>query len=263
MKLLVKNVECYYNSIKALDSVTFTVKEGDIVGILGPNGSGKTTLLRCISGILKPKVGTVLIDEHYEISSLNPRETAQHIAVVPQETFLNFNFKVLDIVLMGRNPYLSTFRFKFETEHDLEIAYRNMERMGVLHLADRFITDISGGERRRVIIARALTQEPEILLLDEPTTHLDISHQMEIMDLLQQLCLDQKLTVLTVFHDFNLAARYCNKLIMLDKGRIIAQGTVEEVLTEQNLRRVFHVEAKIERHPELNTPYVIPLKVIR
>ena len=257
VKLIIKNVECYYDSIKALDSVTFNVDKGDFVCILGPNGSGKTTLLRCLSGILKPKVGCVLIDDK-DINLLSRREMAKCVGVVPQESYIGFNFKVLDVVLMGRHPHIK----RFESKRDLEIAFKAMEATKVQHLADRLITNVSGGERRRIIIARALAQEPEILLLDEPTVHLDINHQIEIMELLKELCVKEELTVIAVFHDFNLASRYCNKLILLSRGRIEALGKPVEVLTEENIRKVFHVQVVVEHNRLTNSIYVVPYRTI-
>ena len=254
-KIVIKNVECYYNSVKALDSITFKVDEGDFVGILGPNGSGKTTLLRCLSGILKPKVGCVLIDGE-DVNLLSRREVAKRVGVVPQESYIGFNFKVLDVVLMGRHPHIK----RFESKHDIEIALKAMEAVNVQHLADRFITNVSGGERRRIIIARALAQEPEILLLDEPTVHLDINHQIEIMELLRELCVKKRLTVIAVFHDFNLASRYCNKLVLLSEGRILALGKPEEVLTKENIQKAFHVEVLIEHNRLVNSIYIIPYR---
>ena len=254
VKIIIKNVECYYNSIKALDSITFEVDEGDFVGIVGPNGSGKTTLLRCLSGILKPKVGYVLIDGE-DVSILSRREMAKRVGVVPQESYIGFNFKVLDVVLMGRHPHIR----RFESKRDLEIAFRAMEAVKVQHLADRFITNVSGGERRRIIIARALAQEPEILLLDEPTVHLDINHQIEIMELLRKLCDKQGLTVIAVLHDFNLAARYCDSLVMMNRGRIVAIGPCEKVLTSQNIEEAFGVKMIVNRHPVTGFLYLVPL----
>ena len=253
VKIIIKNVECYYNSIKALDSITFEVDEGDFVGIVGPNGSGKTTLLRCLSGILKPKVGYVLIDGE-DVSILSRREMAKRVGVVPQESYIGFNFKVLDVVLMGRHPHIR----RFESKRDLEIAFRAMEAVKVQHLADRFITNVSGGERRRIIIARALAQEPEILLLDEPTVHLDINHQIEIMELLRKLCDKQGLTVIAVLHDFNLAARYCDSLVMMNRGRIVAIGPCEKVLTSQNIEEAFGVKMIVNRHPATGFLYRFP-----
>ena len=256
VKLTIEGVDCYYGSTKVLESVSFQIKSGDFVGIIGPNGSGKTTLLKCISGVLKPRVGTVLIDE-YDLDSLSRREIARYIAVVPQESYIGFSFKVLDVVLMGRHPHIEGF--KSESKHDLKVAYEAMRLTGILHLADKPVTEISGGEKQRVIIARALTQEPKILLLDEPTLHLDLNHQIEIMSLLKELCEKNGLVVLAVFHDFNLAAKYCDSLILLSKGKIVALGSCEEVLTSKNIEKVFGIRVVVKHHPITGSLYVVPV----
>ncbi|NHV96669.1 MAG: ABC transporter ATP-binding protein [Thaumarchaeota archaeon] len=249
-------VECYYGSVKVLENVRFTIGSGELVGLLGPNGSGKTTLLKAISGALRPKAGAVYLNEA-EIFGMKSREVARNIAVVPQNTDVNFDFTALDIVLMGRHPHLS--RFKLESEKDLTVAKNAMKLTNTWHLAERRISELSGGERQRVIIARALAQEPKVLLLDEPTTHLDINSQLEIMDLLKELCIQRGLILLTVFHDFNLAARYCDTIILLNKGKIVSIGRVDEALTSENIKKVFQVDAVVKKHPLTNSLYVIPL----
>ena len=254
--LKICGVECYYGSVKVLEKVSFTIHSGELVGLLGPNGSGKTTLLKTISGALKPKTGIVYLNEA-EIFGMKSREVARNIAVVPQNTDVNFDFTALDIVLMGRHPHLS--RFKLESEKDLTVAKNVMDLTNTWHLAERHISELSGGERQRVIIARALAQEPKVLLLDEPTTHLDINSQLEIMDLLKELCVQRGLIVLAVFHDFNLAARYCDSVILLNKGKIVSIGGVDEVLTSENIRKVFQVDALVKKNPLTGSLYVIPL----
>ena len=168
-----------------MQDITFSVETGDFLGILGPNGSGKTTLLKSISRVLKPRKGAIFLDDN-SLYGMKTMEVAKKLAMVPQDSAITFSFTAFQIVLMGRTPHLS--RLETESEKDLAIAKKAMAFTGTLHLADRLITELSGGERQRVIIARALTQEPKILLLDEPTTHLDVSNQLEIMDLLKQLC---------------------------------------------------------------------------
>jgi iron complex transport system ATP-binding protein len=254
--LKICGVECYYGSVKVLENVSFSMSAGEFVGLLGPNGSGKTTLLKTISGILKPRVGAVYLNEA-EIFSMKNREVARSVAVVPQNTDVNFDFTVLDIVLMGRHPHMG--RFKMESEKDLAIARNAMELTNTWHLAERRINELSGGERQRVIIARALAQEPKVLLLDEPTTHLDINNQLEIMDLLKELCVKKRLIVLTVFHDFNLASRYCDYVVLLNKGKIFSIGNVDEVLTSENIRKVFQVNAVVKKDPITGSLYIIPI----
>jgi iron complex transport system ATP-binding protein len=254
--LRISGIDCYYGSIKALDNVAFSVREGEFVGILGPNGSGKTTLLRAISRTLKPRVGTVLLDDT-SIYDMENREVAKNVAVVPQETIATFDFTALDIVLMGRTPYID--RFRQESREDLAIVKRVMKLTNTWHFAERLVNELSGGEKQRVIIARALTQEPKILLLDEPTTHLDISNQLEIMDLIKHLCETKKLLIVTVFHDFNLAARYCNSIILLKDGKIAAVGKSDDTLTSENVRKVFSVDTIVKKHPVTGFFHVIPI----
>jgi iron complex transport system ATP-binding protein len=254
--LNVDGVECRYGSVKVLEDVNLKVESGDFVGILGPNGSGKTTLLKSISRILKPHKGTILLNEA-DIYSLKSVDVAKQMAVVPQDTNIGFNFAALDIVLMGRNPHMK--RFQMESEKDMAVARKVMSLTNIWHLAERPINELSGGEKQRVIIARALAQEPKILLLDEPLTHLDIINQLEIMDLVKELCVKDELIVLAVFHDFNLAARYCNSAIMLKNNRVFAAGSLTEVLTSENIKSVFRVDAIVKRHLVTNSIFVIPL----
>lgn len=259
MRLEIKNINFCYDSIKALENVTFNVDNGEILGIIGPNGSGKTTLLRCINGVLQPKIGTVLIDRE-DISNLGRKEIAKKIGVVPQNTSIAFPFTVLDIVLMGREPHLG--RFDRETKEDLEIAENAMRLTNTQHLAERLIDEISGGEKQRVVIARALTQEPEILLLDEPTLHLDINHQLEILELVRMLAKEKGLTVISVFHDLNLAARFCDNLILLDSGKIISIGSPNMVLTSENIRKVYRVNVEVGRHLPTNLPNIVLISTL-
>jgi len=254
--LNVDGVECRYGSVKVLEEVNLSVTGGDFVGILGPNGSGKTTLLKSISRVLKPYKGTILLNEA-DIYSLKSIDVAKQMAVVPQETSIGFNFSALDIVLMGRNPHMK--RFQMESEKDMIVARKVMNLTNIWHLAERPINELSGGEKQRVIIARALAQEPKILLLDEPLTHLDIMNQLEIMDIVKDLCVKENLVVLAVFHDFNLAARYCNAAIMLKDNKVFAAGSLTEVLTSENIKSVFHVDAIVQKHLVTNSVFVVPL----
>lgn len=254
--LNIDGVECRYGSVKVLEEVSLSVKGGDFVGILGPNGSGKTTLLKSISRTLKPHRGTILLNDA-DIYSLKNVDVAKQLAVVPQESNIGFSFSALDVVMMGRNPHIT--RFQMESAKDLAIARKAMTVTNTWQFANRPINELSGGEKQRVIIARALAQEPSILLLDEPLTHLDIINQLEIMDLVKELCVKNKLVVLAVFHDLNLAARYCTSAIMLKKGKIFAAGSLSEVLTSENIKGVFNVNAIVQKHLVSNSVFVIPL----
>ena len=254
--LSVDGVECRYGSVKILENVHFTVNEGDFVGIVGPNGSGKTTLLKSISRTLKPFKGTILLDKT-DVYSIKSVDLAKQMAIVPQESNIGFSFTALDIVLMGRNPHMK--RFQMESEADLTIVRKAMNRTNTWHLADRPINELSGGEKQRVVIARALAQEPKVLLLDEPLTHLDMINQLEIMDLVKELCIKERLIVLTVIHDLNLAARYCSSILLLKGAKIFAAGPVENVLTSENIKAVFQVDAIVKKSLVTNSLFVIPL----
>jgi len=254
--LNVDGVECRYGSVKVLEDVSLSLSEGDFLGVLGPNGSGKTSLLKSISRTLKPHRGTILLNDA-DIYSLKGIDVAKQLAIVPQESNIGFSFAALDVVLMGRNPHMS--RLQMESDKDLAVARRAMTLTNTWQFAERPINELSGGEKQRVIIARALAQEPEILLLDEPLTHLDIVNQLEIMDLVKDLCVKEKLIVLAVFHDLNLAARYCTSAIMIKKGKIFAAGKIGDVLNSENIRDVFNVHAIVKKHLVTNSVFIIPV----
>ncbi len=256
MPLEIKDVDTYYGSVKILDSINFNASQGELLGIIGPNGSGKTTLLRTISRILKPKVGAILL-EGRDVLGMKEREFSRNFAAVPQDTAINFDFSALDVVLMGRNPHLG--RLELESEKDIEIARRSMELTNCWEFAERPITELSGGERQLVIIARALTQEPRVLLLDEPTSHLDINYQIEIMELLKRLTTEEKLIVIAVIHDLNLAARYCDRLVLLHEGKIVSLGTQTQVLTAENIKNTFGADVVVKKHALTNQCYVSPV----
>lgn len=254
VKLRTKNLHTGYNGITILNGISIDLNDSDFVGIIGPNGSGKTTLLRTMSRAIAPYSGCVQL-EGKDIYAVSAREFARRVAVVPQDTMVAFDFTVLDITLMGRSPRLG--RFAVESSKDVEIAMEALAQTGTQHLKDRSIMALSGGERQRVMLARALAQEPEILLLDEPTSHLDISFQFEIMDLVKRLNKERGLTVLTVMHDLNLASHYCDRLIMIGDGKIQASGSPEEVVTSDNIRRVYGAEVWVQKHPTTQRPYII------
>ena len=256
VSLNIDGVECRYGSIKILENVSLSVKAGDFVGILGPNGSGKTTLLKSISRTLKPYKGTIMLNDK-DIYSLKSIDVAKQMAVVPQDNTISFSFTALEVVLMGRNPHME--RFQMETENDMTIARRVMNLTNTWHLASRPVNELSGGERQRVIIARALAQKPKILLLDEPLTYLDIINQLEIMDLIKSLCVAEGIIVMAVVHDLNLAARYCNTALLLNKGSVFAAGPLDKVMTSENIKSVFKVDAIVKRNPVTNSLYIIPL----
>ncbi len=248
------NLACGYADKIILENISLAVARGEFVGVIGPNGSGKTTLFRAISGVLPPRNGEVRIAGR-SLASYQRKDLAKILAVVPQNTTVSFSFLVEDVVMMGRMPYLGGVRW--ETPRDVRIAKEMMALTDVKHLAERYINELSGGETQRVMIARALTQEPQMILLDEPTAFLDINHQVEIYDLLKKLNVEDNLTIMTISHDLNLASLYCDRLIMLKNGKIYMIGTPNEVLTEKTLEEVYETEVMIEPHPITDRPRII------
>jgi iron complex transport system ATP-binding protein len=242
-----------YSEALVLKNIDLEFPNAGFTSIVGPNGSGKSTLLKQISGILKPSQGSLYMNQR-DITSFDKKEIARIMSVVPQNTALEFDFKVMDVVLMGRYPYLK--RFRGETLRDKEIAIENMKYTNTLHLKDRSFNELSGGERQRVILAQALTQQPEILLLDEPISHLDLQHQIEIMTLIKKLSLDKKLTVIAVLHDLNIAAAYSDYIIMMKEGQISCQGTPVEAFTVPKIKDVFNIDVVVEVSSYTNKPYI-------
>ena len=235
-----------YEDKIVLDQVTLGIKSGEILGILGPNGCGKTTLLKNLNRNLRPHGGCILIDGT-DIEKVSKKEIAQSIAAVPQSNEIRFAFTVKEIVTMGRMPFQESLRG--ETSADLEIIEKAMKQTGLTEFAERYINTLSGGERQRAIIARAITQTPKIILMDEPTLHLDINMQFEALDLIQKLSRENDLAVVIVSHDLPMVTRYCDRIILIHDHRIFAMGTADEVLTKENMRTVFNVDAELERDP--------------
>ncbi len=242
----VHGLKVAYDSIPVLDGTEFCVNRGDLVALLGANGAGKSTLLRCISRVLRPAGGQILLDGQ-ELNRLSSRESARLMAVVPQETASDFDFTVEDIVMMGRFPYLT--RFRKEGRHDREVVRRSMEMTGVTHLAERSIAQLSGGEKQRVVMARAVAQQPEVLLLDEPTANLDIGYQSMLLELASRLNREEGVTVMAAIHDINLSVHHFNRFILLAGGRVLAAGRADEVITAENIRKSYGVPATTFRHP--------------
>lgn len=245
-----------YGEHPVLKEISFQVQQGGFLTIIGPNGSGKSTLLKNIAAALVPQEGKVFLRSE-DIFKIRPRELAQKMAVVPQNTVIQFPFTVLETVLMGRIPHQR--RFQGESSRDLALARWAMEITNTWSLRERLVTELSGGERQRVIVARALTQEPQILLLDEPTAHLDLQYQMELLELLQSLNQTERVTVLAVLHDLNLAAQFSNYVLMLNKGRIFAAGPPPEVLTAANIRQVYGMEVVITPNELTGRFNIIPI----
>lgn len=247
MDLSVEDLYFSYPRRDVLRNITFDVHPGEILGILGQNGCGKTTLLKCINASLKNSQGVVTIDGN-DVHSLSKKEIARAMGFVMQTTNTTFPFTVYETVMMGRYSRSDSFS---SSDKDIEIVYDAMRETGILEFTDRDIDELSGGERRRVMIARALVQEPEVLLLDEPTLHLDINHQFDLMDLIRRLSAEKKLMVVIVTHDIILAARYCDRIITVQNGSIVAHGTPKEVITEDNMRKIFNIETEIKEDPRV------------
>jgi len=244
-----------YNGRPVLKGVDLSVHPGQIVGIIGPNGAGKSTLIKILSRLLSPDKGCVSLGGR-DLTRWGPTQLARHLAVVPQAAKLPETFTAWEVVLMGRTPYLGLLGN--ETTTDMAIAQRAMEETNTWHLASRLIGQLSGGERQRVVVARALAQEPRILLLDEPTLHLDINHQLEILSLVRRLVDEQGLAVLAIFHDLNLAAQFCHELVLLCQGRVFARGHPGEVITVTNIAAVYGANVAVLPHPHNGRPTVLP-----
>jgi iron complex transport system ATP-binding protein len=252
--LEIKNLSCGYDSQIILSDINLTVEKGKLLGIIGPNGSGKTTLLRAITGVIRPKEGNIFFEDK-DIYQIGLKELAKKIAVVPQSIITN-SMTVEEFVLLGRIPHYKKFQF-FETKKDQEIVRKAFELTDTFKLKNRSILEISSGERQLVLIARALAQEPKLLLLDEPTAHLDIGHQIKIMNLIKKLNEKEGLTVLVVLHDLNLASQYCEELVLLNEGKIIRQGSVNEVLNYRDIEKVYKTTVLIKENPLNKRPFVI------
>jgi iron complex transport system ATP-binding protein len=250
--LEIKNLNGGYKTFRLKD-ISFSLQKGDFAGIIGPNGSGKSTLLKMLLGDLKHTEGKLLLDRQ-EVGTMSVREKARTIAVVTQH-IEDTSMSVLDYVLLGRLPYRELFQF-FETKNDVAIAEKYMELTGVLKYRDHSLSSLSGGERQMAAMARALTQEPKLLLLDEPTSQLDICHQVRILDLVRRLNCALGLTVLMIIHDLNLASTYCNKLLLLNEGKIHTQGKPDEVLQYQVIEEVYKTVVIIRPNPVTGRPTV-------
>ena len=246
-----------YNKDLTIRNLNLEVATGNFLGILGPNGSGKTTLLKLILKQLASFGGEILINNK-NINKYSSIELARTVAVVPQESPILFNFNALEIVLMGRAPYLS--RFGFEQKVDLDIAKQWMIQTNTWQFRDRNINELSGGEKQRVIVARALTQEPSLLLLDEPTSFLDIKHQMDIYNLVAKLNSEKKLTVITVLHDINLASLFCDKICLLKSGEIKHLGSTKNTITYNNIKNIFDTDVYVGINDLTGNPYYTPIR---
>ncbi|MEI7595732.1 MAG: ABC transporter ATP-binding protein [Bacteroidota bacterium] len=260
--LQIQNISCGYPSKFMLNNISFELEKGSFTGIIGPNGSGKSTLFKGICGDLPLKNGNILF-QGFDISKLSLVEKAKKIAVVSQYID-SIDISVEDYVLMGRIPYRNFLHF-FESKDDIELSNKYMNLTGVYQYKDKLMSELSGGEQQLAAIARALTQQPDILLLDEPTSHLDISHQVQVLNLLQHLNEELKLTILMIIHDLNLASEYCNHLIMMKLGDIFKSGTPNEVLVYNNIEEVYNTVVITLENPLSKKPaiFLISEKVLK
>jgi iron complex transport system ATP-binding protein len=235
-------------------NISLEVNEGGMLGLIGPNGSGKTTLLRLATRVLEPREGLVLF-RGSDIRAMPLKEFCRGVAFVAQDVEVNFSFTVMEIVLMGRIPHLN--RLQFETKNDMRIAEGALAETDSLHLKDKMMDELSAGERQRVIISRALAQQPRLLFLDEPTSHLDIGHQVQALDLLKRLNRERGLTIVMIQHDLNLAAGYCDHIALLDSGSLYKYGTPEEVLTYRNIEAVYKTVVIVNENPATKKPNIL------
>ena len=255
MKLKVKDVEFSYASTPILENICMELAPAEVLGIIGPNGAGKSTLIRCIDRILKPLRGSILLDEQ-EIEKMSRMEIARHMGYVPQTSTRVFPATVFDTVLMGRRPHLG-----WQTSiPDRKKVLEALKLLEIAQFALRDFNELSGGQQQKVLIARALAQEADVLLLDEPTSNLDIRHQLEAMDIIKKLVKEKKISAIMAIHDLNLGSRYSDRIIMLSGGTIVDAGNPSSVLNVENIKRVYGVEAFVRN--ELGSPYIVPIRPV-
>ena len=263
MTLEVEHVSFGYDSLDeatgsfSLRDVSVAFQRGSLTGLLGPNGCGKTTLLKLMAGVLRPRQGAIMLDGR-AIDGISRRKLARRIAVVPQETHPAFDYSVLEMVLMGRHPHLGAFQL--EGPEDIAIAHDSLSATGTSHLAGRAYMTLSGGEKQRVVIASALAQAPDVLLLDEPTASLDLAYQMEVASLLGRLNRDRGVSMVLATHDLNLAASLCDSLVLVRSGRVLAHGPTREVLTVATIQQLYDVEADVQFHEASGHLTVVPIR---
>lgn len=256
MKLAISDLSFGYNGSATLEDVFLEVGTGEMVSLVGPNGAGKSTLIKCIDRILKPQKGTMLIDGK-EASRMASKDYSRMMGYVPQSTTEVFPYTVFDIVLMGRRPHIG-WRV---SRRDVRVVARTLKFMGIEEFAGRYFDELSGGEKQKIAMARAIVQEPEILLLDEPTSNLDIKHQLEVMRTVRLLVQKGGISAIMAMHDLNLASRFSDKIVMLKDGRVFETGRPESVLIPENIEKVYGVRAEVIRDSK-GRPYVMPIDPI-
>lgn len=239
MNLIIENLDFKYKTKSILEKVSLKAERGNVVSILGPNGSGKTTFIKCINKILNPQNGTIKLDGK-SITNMKQEEIAKNIAYVPQMTNDFFTGSVMDLIIMGRKPYI-----KWNiTEEDIDIVMSILEKMNIVELSEKNYSELSGGQKQKVLIAKALAQDTDVYLLDEPTSFLDIKNQIEVMKMARGLASQGKIVIIVV-HDLNMAMKYSDKIILLEKGKVISEGIPKEVLTKDNIKKVYDIEVDI------------------
>jgi iron complex transport system ATP-binding protein len=253
--LSVRALHAGYPNRPVLRGVDVDCARGELVAIPGPNGCGKTTLLRVLSGVLSYREGSATLDGA-EVRTMPPAALARRVGVVAQTAVLPDRFSAFELALMGRTPHLRLLQS--ESRRDIDAVREAMERADCWHLRDRFVDELSGGERQRVVIARALAQQPELLLLDEPTSHLDIQHQVEVFELALRLCREQRLAVVASVHDLTLASTFADRVALMADGRIVADGPAAEVLREEAIEQVYGTAVRVLAHPSTGRPVVVP-----
>nr|CBH38016.1 ABC transporter, ATP-binding protein [uncultured archaeon]CBH38507.1 ABC transporter, ATP-binding protein [uncultured archaeon] len=255
VRLKVKNVEFSYASVPILKDICIELAASEMLGVVGPNGAGKSTLLRCIDRILKPQRGSILLDER-EIKKMNMLELAKKLGYIPQSTSQVFPATVFDTVLLGRRPHVG-WR---SGEKDRKKVLKSLQMLNIEKFAMRDINELSGGQQQKVFIARALTQEPDVLLFDEPTSNLDIKHQLEVMEIIKSIVREKEISAIMAIHDLNLASRYVDRIIMMNGGEIFSAGDSVSVLTPESIKQVYGVEAEVNHIH--GRPYIVPIRSV-
>jgi len=255
MKLRIRAVEFSYVSTPVLKDVSMEVNGSEILGVVGPNGSGKSTLLRCVDGILSPQKGSIMLNEQ-NVEDMSRIDLAKEIGYIPQSAPQAFPATVFDVALMGRRPHIGWRSGEKDTEKVLEI----LQLLNIEDLAMRDVNELSGGEQQKVFIARAIIQEPRVLLLDEPTSNLDIKHQLEVMDIIKNIVREKDISTIMAIHDLNLASIYADRIIMMNNGKIFAAGNPLSVFTQENMKQVYGVEAEVSNHN--GRPHIIPVRLL-
>lgn len=245
-----------YNHGTILENIDFHVDKNYFYSIIGPNGTGKSTLLKLICNVLIGRQGYIALNDK-NLTTFSPKGLAKRIAFVPQNTFVDFEFTVKEVISMGRIPYLR--RFQGESIRDRDCVEEAMHLTDTFHLKNKKINEISGGERQRVIIAKAIAQKTDILLLDEPVSHLDIHHQIGLLNVIKKLQKEKRVTIVSVLHDLNLAASYSDRLILLHDRKIFQIGTPEEVITKENIKEVYKMDVYMMKNPINQKPYMVPI----